>query len=221
MQLLKIELTALKELAGFSYFELNGRSGGYNFGGAKNYYKKPISFDYLLVLGTGETYRDDKSNLRHVNTISLAFDFKECEPTIRAGAGFRGAVDYSQSYTIEELRLKIKAFLKNPSVDYFIKIFDIRQSKHITEKEINKTVRKLVQRVVELKDKVKTLQDELYSMKMNVKNNPDLLTNKIRGLFTSKKEEVDSCKKELQKIYDDEIKDMPYIIRKTFLNSKI
>ena len=57
-------------------------------------------------------------------------------------------------------------------------------------------------------------------MKMNVKHKPDLLTNRMRGLFTSKKEEVAKYQGELQLIYNEEIKNMPYIIRKTFLNSK-
>ncbi len=220
MQLLKTEISTLKELEGFSHFELNGRSGGYSFGGAKTYYKRPISFDYLLVLGSGETYRDEKSNMRHVNTISLAFDFKQGETVIRAGAGIRGAVDYSNGYSINEFRPKLKEFLKNPSIDFFVKLFGIKQSKHVTEQEVSKTVRKLIKRVVELKEKIKSLQDELYSMKMNVKHKPDLLTNRMRGLFTSKKEEVAKYQGELQLIYNEEIKNMPYIIRKTFLNSK-
>ncbi len=219
MKMLKPELTQMKNLSGFSFFELNRKKGGYDFVCEDLYYSKPVTFDYMLIIGNGELYRNEKGHVRYKQSISLAFDFKDTNPSVRAGISILNNVDYSKKYTVDEARNKIHDFLKNPTIEDFVSIFEIRRSSTVSKSEIRDTVKNLVSKVTILKKQINKLDKKSSDLRSFLIKYPDVLNDKQKLLEVI--EERKEKQKEINSIYSDGLKDLPYIIRHHFCNEYI
>lgn len=218
MQVLKPLLTLFKNLQGFSCIELNGKKGGYTFVGRNTYYSRPVTFDYVVILGSGGIYHDLGSPKRFVNTISLAFSYTGREtPVVRAGVGIRNKVDYSDEFDVETAKNLIKVFFGNPTIEHFVQTFSILQSAKLNDAAIRQFKAPYLDKVNKLKAELDVLNDALrtktnhyYALKGKGKS------AEIQQEVVKLHEQVKVIQEALRKVFKEDTKDMPHVVRDYF-----
>lgn len=219
MQVLKPILSQFKTLKGFSLIELNRKKGGITFVGNNTYTSKPVTFDYLAILGYGDTFLDEKWNLRHVNTLSLGFLYTATgTPSVRAGVGFHGRVDYSKTFDVATAKELLKEFLIAPTPANFIRIFGIVQSSTLTDADVIQLKTPYVEKVCQIKSSLdviksdlRTQQNILYHLQDDVKAYN--VKKEMSLLIVS----LETLQKQLHYIFSEESKDIPFKARDYFL----
>lgn len=183
------------------------------------YSSAPVTFDFIIILGFGNIYRNDKGDTRYEKSLSVGFNYKDTETKVRAGIAYKGDVDYSQNYTLSEFKDKLKSFLLKGDVDSFVNTFEIVKSSTITKAEANKLKNKYVTIVASLRSEIK-LFDFKASEKRRIiydkksETSKDKATEELRSILS----ERDSKQSELNFLLFEGFKDMPYIVRKMFFN---
>lgn len=218
MQVLKPLLTQFKSLQGFTLIELNRKKGGNTFVGNTLYKSKPVTFDYIAILGCGGIYHDLGSHKRFVNTISLAFSYTDRETaTVRAGVGLRNKVDYSAEFDIATVKNLLKVFLENPTIDHFVETFDILQSSKFNDAAIRQFKLPYLEKINTLTSKIDVLKESLrkktnayYDLKGSEKSVA------VQKEIVQLHEQVKALQKELCYIFTEETKNMPHVVRDYF-----
>lgn len=218
MQVLKPLLSQFKTLQGFTCVELNGKKGGYTFVGRNTYYSRPVTFDYVVILGSGGIYHDIGSPKRFVNTISLAFSYTGREtPVVRAGVGVRNKVDYSAEFDVDTTKELLKVFFENPTIEHFVNTFNILQSSKLNDADIRQFKAPYLEKVNTLKaeldvlnDKLRTKRNHYYALKGKGKS--EELQKEVFILH----EQVKAVQESLRKVFTDDTKDMPHVVRDYF-----
>lgn len=218
MQVLKPLLSQFKTLQGFTCVELNGKKGGYTFVGRNTYYSRPVTFDYVVILGSGGIYHDIGSPKRFVNTISLAFSYTGREtPVVRAGVGVRNKVDYSAEFDVDTTKELLKFFFENPTIEHFVNTFNILQSSKLNDADIRQFKAPYLEKVNTLKaelavlnDKLRTKRNHYYALKGKGKS--EELQKEVFILH----EQVKAVQESLRKVFTDDTKDMPHVVRDYF-----
>ena len=218
MQVLKPLLTLFKNLQGFTLIELNGKKGGTTFVGSTMYKSKPVTFDYIAILGTGGIYHDLGSHKRFVNTISLAFSYTDRETAVvRAGVGIQHRVDYSAEIDVSTAKNLLTVFLENPTIDHFVKTFSILQSSKLNDSDIRQFKAPYLEKVDTLKLKLDTLNESLRIKR----NQYYALKGKGKSAEVQKEvehlhDQVKTLQQELRSIFKEDTKNMPYVVRHSF-----
>lgn len=218
MQVLKPLLIQFKTLQGFSCVELNGKKGGYTFVGRNTYYSRPVTFDYVVILGSGGIYHNLGSPKRFVNTISLAFSYTGREtPVVRAGVGVRNKVDYSAEFEVESTKNLLKAFFENPTIEHFVNTFNILQSSKLNDAAIRQFKAPYLEKVNTLKAELDVLNEQLRTKT----NHYYALKGKGKSVEIQKEvvilhEQVKAIQESLRKVFKDDTKDMPHVVRDYF-----
>lgn len=218
MQVLKPLLAQFKSLQGFTCVQLNGKKGGYTFVGRETYHSKPVTFDYVVILGSGGIYHDLGSHKRFVNTISLAFSYTDRETAIvRAGVGVHNKVDYSAAFDVDTARSLIKTFLENPTIEHFVETFSILQSSKLNDSAVRQfkapyleKVNKLKAEIDALNEKLNKKRDQYYALKGKGKS------DEIHKEMVKLHDQVRSLQQALGKIFKEDTKDMPHVVRHWF-----
>lgn len=219
MQIIKKELNELKSLSGFNCFTLNGKKSSVKFVSGEMYSSAPITFDFLIILGFGDIYRNDKGDTRYEKSLSVGFNYKDTETKVRAGVAYKGDVDYSKSYTLSDFKDKLKTFLLKGDVDSFVSIFEIVKSSTVTKAEANKIKNKYVAIVASLKAEIKLFDSKagekrrvIYDKKSQIPK--EKFIEELRSILNKR----DSVQLELNSLLFEGSKDMPCIVRKMFFN---
>ena len=218
MQVLKPLLSQFKTLQGFTCVELNGKKGGYTFVGQNTYYSRPVTFDYVVILGSGGIYHDLGSPKRFVNTISLAFSYTGREtPVVRAGVGIRNKVDYSAEFDVDSTKNLLKTFFENPTIEHFVNTFKILQSSKLNAAAIRQFKAPYLEKVNTLKAELDMLNEQLRTKT----NHYYALKGKGKSAEIQKEvfilhEQVRAVQETLRKVFKDDTKDMPYVVRDYF-----
>lgn len=219
MQILKSLMSQYKTLPGFTFFELNRKQGGNKFVGSNMYTSKPVTFDYVALLGFGGVYHDLGSHKRFVNTISLAFSYTDREtPVVRAGVCHRGHVDYSLEFDIPTAKKLIAEFLTNPTTDNIVRLFNIVQSSKLNDSAVRAFKAPYLERVNALKVKI---DDKREILRIKRDKYYDLLKkriddSKLNSEVHSLVKEVENLQREMRHIFKEETKDMPHVVRHSF-----
>lgn len=191
----------IKDLPFLSFFALNRKKGSY----AKGRYPKDVSFDYMAIFNLrGGVHRNDLGDLRANKSFSLAFDFIDCEPCVRATVklGQEEGVEYSRSFSVEETRDRLKLLFereltKDTVQQAFIDVFEIKTSKDYSMAELRQLKNDFVK-------KIDGLREELANC------------SGILGLrMATKREELS---RELLFFCGEYLKEAPGVIRKYLIN---
>ncbi len=219
MQVLKPLMTQFKTLPGFTFVELNRKQGGNTFVGRNVYTSKPVTFDYVAILGFGGIYHDLGSHKRFVNTIALAFSYTDrATPTVRAGVGLRGKVDYSLEFDVPTAKSLITEFLTNPTTENIVRLFNIIQSSKLNDSAVRSFKAPYLDRVNKLKSQIDVTKDTLrqkrdaYYTLLKKRVDDSKLNNQVHGLV----KELENLQRELRHIFKEETKDMPHVVRHSF-----
>lgn len=164
MAMLKPELAQFKELAFISYFELNRKEERHTFANDEMYVSAAVTFDFMGIFNVrGGIHYNEKGHQRFDRSFSFCFNFKDGEPTVRASIKPTKdlSAEYSQEYSVAEIKPKMKALLalgitdKEEFLKAFIQEFDIVVSSALTLSALNAIKAERIKEVEEVSARFK------------------------------------------------------------------
>jgi len=166
---LKTQLDAFKSLTFISYFELNRKASKTRFGIDESYHSAPITFDFMAVFNIiGSVYRNEKDHIRHDRSFSFCFNFKDCEPTVRAAIkpSKESLVEYSREFSITEIKEKMVNLIQedikftDTFLEHFVSAFEIILSSTLSSSDVKSIVDSKLKEVEETSNNIKRLDNQ-------------------------------------------------------------
>lgn len=227
MQFLKKELSVLKSIGYLNFIELNRKEHKNIFLRTTMITSRAVTFDYLILfnLSLKGTYRNEKGDVRYNQNFGFVINYKEKEPEIRATLKFNkdSGIEYSKIYSIEEFKDLILKFIvninKQDALKIFKETFNIKVSSEISFDEIKKMKDYYLKIFKELDGNKKVLchkRECLISAISKNKNYDSYDRNKMIEELNSINNEIINLENNKIKKTQEDLKHMPFIIRKFF-----